>query len=721
MALPMSALFSLVGGASAPALLHQAGWIALLFLFVASIATVLTWLLQYSFGILRRGGGIPARQPQQSQRIPAASLGLWSCLLKLGCSREDSASASGLKRLVTSLFSFKSFRDNWQRAWIKALNDQACRIGSSVQISFEEGPQLPSTACISQVACMDQSEQSMVLCCQLMVEEIQFPVSVTQQSPAAVSMDSYQVTLAPLKAQMEICLEEAEVEGLLVTWSFKEPPALSLTVTSKLQRGGKADVSTIKELIEDTIVSTSPAMLVNLKAHITHTVPAERFCKGLASPSKAVLNAGCRLVVRELKAIVGRVEEVGGGELCCVLELDSPVQLKRTKSLTPKSRDGNAELKWNEELIFELGARSKAMKVKIVEKTEQDENILLGQSVIPLDLSRRSPSGCHNFPLTASPGTLNTPPGSVSLELSYIESTDPKTTQSLVPVRTTVTPTKKIEMDRTIMPDGTIVTTVTTIQSRPKMDGKMDSPTRSPSKVEVTDKRSIKTDDSPVNLSPNNVVDNHLANGLDPVVQTAIRQLTESANKPSKKTPTKRSTLIISGVSKAPIDQEELALSVGYAASMDASLQSEAGLATLPHCSAQSALDSPKSADSQSQWQMVNQDLDEAAVSDISERPSVDDVESETGSTGALETRSLKDHKVGFLRSGTKLLFRRKNKQKEPGFSHSHDDLSNVSDSPASARKKSGSFSRKLIKRFSFKSKTKSKASANGSTAATGN
>ncbi|XP_072449415.1 phospholipid transfer protein C2CD2L isoform X2 [Chiloscyllium punctatum] len=711
----MSVLFSLLGSSSGPALLQHAGWLALLLLFAASIVTVLTWLVQYSFGIWRRGAG--------DRQRPPASLGIWSSLLKLGCSREDSVSGSGLRRLVTSLFSFKSFRDNWQRTWIKALNDQACRIGSSVQISFEEGPQLPSTASISHVTCTDQSEQSMVLCCQLMVDAIQFPVSVTQQSPAAVSMESYQVTLAPLKAQMEICLEEAEVEGLLVTWSFKEPPALSLTVTSKLQKGGnegKADVSTIQELIEDTIVSTSPAMLVNLKAHITNTTAlAEKFGKGLASPSKAALNAGCRLLVRELKASVSRAEGVGSGELCCVLELDSPVQLKRTTTVLPKSLSANSELKWNDELIFELGARSKEMKVKIMEKLERSENMVLGQSVIPLDLSRRSPSGCHNFPLTATPKMSNTLTGSVSLELSYIEPADSKIVQPLVPART-VTPTKKIEMDRTIMPDGTIVTTVTTIQSRPKVDGKIDSPTRSPSKVEVTDKRSIKMEDSSVNVSPSNA-DNHLANGLDPVVQTAIRQLTESANKPSKRTPTKRSTLIISGISKAPIDQEEMALSVGYAASMDASLQGEPGLAALPHSSAQNALESPKSADSQSQRQVVSQELDEAAVSDISERPSVDDVESETGSTGALETRSLKDHKVGFLRSSTKLLFRKRSKQKDPGFSHSHDDLSNVSDSPASTRKKSGSFSRKLIKRFSFKSKSKSKASANGSTAASGN
>lgn len=40
-----------------------------------------------------------------------------------------------------------------------------------------------------------------------------------------------------------------------------------------------------------------------------------------------------------------------------------------------------------------------------------------------------------------------------------------------------------------------------------------------------------------------------------------------------------------------------------------------------------------------------HQEADETTPSDVSERPSVDDVESETGSTGALETRSLKDHK----------------------------------------------------------------------------
>lgn len=65
---------------------------------------------------------------------------------------------------------------------------------------------------------------------------------------------------------------------------------------------------------------------------------------------------------------------------------------------------------------------------------------------------------------------------------------------------------------------------------------------------------------------------------------------------------------------------------------------------------------------------------------------------------------------VSFLRSGTKLIFRRRSKQKEAGLSQSHDDLSNVT-ANSTTRKKTGSFSHRLIKRFSFKSKSKPKGS----------
>ena len=107
-----------------------------------------------------------------------------------------------------------------------------------------------------------------------------------------------------------------------------------------------------------------------------------------------------------------------------------------------------------------------------------------------------------------------------------------------------------------------------------------------------------------------------------------------------------------------PIAQDELALSLGYAASLDASMQDYAGNSRGPS--------SPPSDDPPAMFPgpldvlsspTSVQEADETTRSDISERPSVDDVESETGSTGALETRSLKDHKGGEILAGPHSFF----------------------------------------------------------------
>lgn len=87
-----------------------------------------------------------------------------------------------------------------------------------------------------------------------------------------------------------------------------------------------------------------------------------------------------------------------------------------------------------------------------------------------------------------------------------------------------------------------------------------------------------------------------------------------------------------------------MALSLGYAASLDASAFGDSaaeGAADRTHDSTESS----RLLEASPSGQRAGRELDETTRSDISERPSVEDVESETGSTGALETRSLKDHK----------------------------------------------------------------------------
>lgn len=74
---------------------------------------------------------------------------------------------------------------------------------------------------------------------------------------------------------------------------------------------------------------------------------------------------------------------------------------------------------------------------------------------------------------------------------------------------------------------------------------------------------------------------------------------------------------------QVPVSEDNCTLSSGYAAAMDACMAVHGNHYGIGR----------------------HQDQEETTPSDVSERPSVDDVESDTGSTGALETRSLKDHK----------------------------------------------------------------------------
>ncbi|NXN89782.1 C2C2L protein, partial [Bombycilla garrulus] len=667
------------------------GWAALVLLFAASLLTVAAWLLQYWRSTALR----PLRR------------------------RGAAAEEAGARALLAALLALRSLREQWQRAWVRALNSQARRHGSSVQITFEEGPQLPQATNISCVTCKGQSDHSMVLYCHLSAEAVKFPVSVTQQSPVAVSVDTYHVTLAVLQAQVEIRLEEIQNEGLLVSWTFKDRPDLDLSVLPRLglpeKDEGRVDLSTIKDLIEDTIVSTKPAMMVNLIACTAgaSVVPSNKLTR--ESPSGvAAAPLVSKLLLRNLRVLnLGCQGKGGVGEIRCMAELDSPPQQKWTRPMISGSVGAAEEMQWNDEFFLELGPRSKELKLQVLGNRDGGGNVLLAYATLLIDSLGKQPSGRQVCLLAPGAGQSLTAEATITLELLFQESPTSLNAPHATSLRASITPTKKVEMDRTIMPDGTIVTTVTTIQSRPKADCKLDSPSRSPSKVEVTEKKTTVLLESGCPHLSSGSRDSHMPNGLDPVAETAIRQLTEMNNKTAKKTPTKRSTLIISGVSKVPIAQDEMALSLGYAASLEATGygDSEAeGTTDQMH----DFTESSQPLEASPPGQMDSQELDETTRSDISERPSVEDVESETGSMGALETRSLKDHKVSFLRSGTKLVFRRRSKQKETGLSQSHDDLSNVTAS-STIRKKTGSFSHRLIKRFSFKSKSKPKGSDNTS------
>ncbi|KFO03943.1 C2 domain-containing protein 2, partial [Balearica regulorum gibbericeps] len=374
----------------------------------------------------------------------------------------------------------------------------------------------------------------------------------------------------------------------------------------------------------------------------------------------------------------------------------------------------------------ELSAKSKALQLQIVEDGKLDSP-LSAKVTVPLDLFRKQPSGQQSFALNsrASESSLEPGPGlgSISAEFSFIEPNELKTWQVSSPV-----PATKIEKDRTVMPCGTVVTTVTAVKTKPRLEGRSsplstDSPVKTPVKVKVIEKdfsvQAIHSHGAPVSKTLSSSDTELLVlNGTDPVAEAAIRQLSESA-KQKLKSPRKKSTIIISGVSKTSLSQDsEAALMMDYAAAMDSSCKevdprtAEQAVAKVTSdeklsCGASEIVpDTDPQQSIHKAWGLENgsQQWDTDTLLDQT-------CEEISGSSLSVsETGSMKKSKGGILKKSAKLFFRRRHHQKDPGMSQSHNDLVYLQQ-PLSeeTRKKGGTLSRILNRKLLSKNKSKNK------------
>uniref|UniRef100_A0A8C0C1J8 C2 calcium dependent domain containing 2 n=1 Tax=Buteo japonicus TaxID=224669 RepID=A0A8C0C1J8_9AVES len=352
---------------------------------------------------------------------------------------------------------------------------------------------------------------------------------------------------------------------------------------------------------------------------------------------------------------------------------------------------------------------------------------LSAKVTVPLDLFRKQPSGQQSFALNSSTSESSPEPGpglgSISAEFSFIEASELKTWQVSSPV-----PATKIEKDRTVMPCGTVVTTVTAVKTKPRLEGRSsplstDSPVKTPVKVKVIEKdfsvQAIHSHGAPVSKTLSSSDTELLVlNGTDPVAEAAIRQLSESA-KQKLKSPRKKSTIIISGVSKTSLSQDsEAALMMDYAAAMDSSCKEvdpptvEEAVAkvtsdeklslgaseTVPDTDPQQSAHKAWGLENGSQQWDTNTLLDQTCE------------EISGSSLSVSETGSMKKSKGGILKKSAKLFFRRRHHQKDPGMSQSHNDLVYLQQ-PLSeeTRKKGGTLSRILSRKLLSKNKSKNK------------
>ncbi|NXE40463.1 C2CD2 protein, partial [Ptilorrhoa leucosticta] len=544
-----------------PGGLAELRWGALVALFVAALATLAVYLVQYALLALRRG-----RPPPPPAPAPPVE--------------RDELLEEGGSVLAWAL-SRGSWRRQWRRAWVAALRAEAAERADSQLLTFEEDdPAEPLELAVKEVTSVVKSAGEKVVSCNVVGDSVKFLVAVSAPPPAAAEAQSYFVKLSPVHLQLQLYVKD-KGEDVKVEWFLINTNEINFEIQPAVQEGQTAGTCAISEMLRDVLKnlfsSASPSVVLSVRPADTKEVQNVQNTSLLpqgTSPPKPPRAHDLKLLVRNIAAKLSDLRAAGSTDLVCIVQLNDPMQ-KFSSSVAKNA----AHPFWKEEFIFELSAKSKALQLQIVEDGKLDSP-LSGKVTVPLDLFRKQPSGQHSFALNSGAGESSSEPGpglgSISAEFSFIEPSELKARQVSSPVLAT-----KIEKDRTVMPCGTVVTTVTAVRTKPRLEGRSsplstDSPVKTPVKVKVTEKdftvEALRSHGAPVSKTLSSSDTELLVlNGTDPVAEAAIRQLSESA-KQKLKSPRKKSTIIISGVSKTSLSQDsEASLMMDYAAAMDSS------------------------------------------------------------------------------------------------------------------------------------------------------
>ncbi|XP_075053393.1 C2 domain-containing protein 2 isoform X2 [Mixophyes fleayi] len=591
-------------------------------------------------------------------------------------------------------------------------------IQGSLRLAFEDdNGQHPLELSVKQVESVVKSDNVKVVLCSVLGDFIQFAVRVTRTLPANSACQLYSVRVTPLHLNLELRVKEGNGGNIEVLWSMGNFTDLDLHIQSKTKLetpGSNAIVETLEDILKNLMGCVRPSVYLSSKPTDMkdyQNIPGVH--SSVVCPPKPPRAHELKLQVRNIKATLAGTVDPSGLAVCSA-QLNDPVQRYTTTaikhSLSPS---------WEEEFIFELNAKSRELLLQITDAGKPAESLPLAWATVSLDLFRKNPSGRQNYALSCVPGSPVS--GSISAQFLFVEPNEVKSWVVPVPV-----PAKKVEKDRTVMPCGTVVTTVTSVTSKPRAEGKSptasciektaDSPSNTPPKIKVIERdfsvQAIPSQSAVVSKAlSSSDTELLMLNGSDPVAEVAIRQLRESS-KQSLKSP-RKSTIIISGISKTVLTQDDEATTMlDYAASMDMSTRNDSrftddDVATQTTDEKRLRVGAGSSDDElQEAWEQGSQPGEWTGNG-------VEDPDSEAVSVSNLsisETGSVRKSKGGLLRRGAKLFFRRRHQHKDPSMSQSHNDLVYLQE-PESAlpRKKGATLSRLLNKKRLSKSKNKNK------------
>lgn len=649
--------------------LEDPQWLCMVTLFIASLVTLLLYFVQY--------------------------FKLRGSRTKSTAAKDNAGKKEEAEALLGWALSLKSWKNVWRAAWCRALNDESRKCRGPVIFTFEDALE-SSELVVSQVTNFQKSPTHKAACCRMVAEKLQFCLSAASAESAASHPCKYTVCIEPLEVQLDLQMEEAEGE-VKVNWGISQLDSgeLQLTLNPSQVIASRCSAALVKEQLYELLCRTHPS--VSLSCRSAQASEVKDLHNKITSPPKPPRAHDWKLLVKNIRATFNEDNNAAGSiNLLCVLQLDDPPQKFSTSVLKNTTNPT-----WDQPFIFELNGQSKELNIQLMNDGQPQENSLLGHVSVPFDLVKKQPRGQQTFALK----TKDVVTGSLTTDFTYLEPSEVRSWQPPTPASN-----KRVEMDRTVMPCGTVVTTITAVKSKPgrPLPVGLSIDTAITSKPKLSERR---VSEQPSMLG--NTVSKALSssdtellmlNGTDPVAEAAIRQLHQSA-KQKLKSPVKKSTIIISGIAKTPLSQDdELALMAGYAAAMDASMSEGSSSQDVTTAVASGSISPPEESEAQE------------GPSGIGRPP--EDWESTTGEeldhtslSMCVSEASCKKSRGSFLQKGARLFFRRRHQRKDPGMSQSHNDLVYL-DSPTVER---ASRTATISRMLSRKSKHKSKANGSAS------
>ncbi|KAK2143404.1 hypothetical protein LSH36_844g00099 [Paralvinella palmiformis] len=301
--------------------------------------------------------------------------------------------------------------------------------------------------------------------------------------------------------------------------------------------------------------SQGPQIRVKVKSPLTtgRTTPQDR-----------------RLLVKIIKANGLSDRDFGCTNPYCVVTMDNPHQSHTTSVVK-----NTVNPFWDEHFIFDFDDSSRQVRFEVYDRERPSGEDFLGRATIAMDELRRLPNTRQIIPLIENPHTTTTTSGSITIELLFVDSGEAARLSPSSNNTDTISPRRRIETNTRITPGGAIVKMTTTTTEKPKDHRVEPFFNDAPHPVERPEGITYQTDYSPYNnhgshleahdaalsASPASTLRRgagggggggaELENGTENIIDVALRELrVEQAAQHKHPTPSKTSTIIITGVQK---------------------------------------------------------------------------------------------------------------------------------------------------------------------------